>query len=424
MSKGKTLDVYYKNKHVGTLAEMADRRIAFQYDREWIQTGFSISPLSLPLSNDVFVPDERSRDRFGGLFGVFADSLPDSWGELLLDRYLNSIGISRESVSTLDRLAYIGTSGMGALEYVPAKNTDFDVIGSRLNFDEIARECNELLSLRPSNQIDILYRLGGSSGGTRPKVFLSEQGKEWIVKFPAKKDPNISGKREYDYSLCAKKSGIIMTETKLVDSTICEGYFKTERFDRQNGVKIFTSTFAGILEADFRSPSCDYETFMKLTMALTKDNYADKEQMFKIMCFNVFTHNNDDHTKNFSFQYTEDYGWRLAPAYDLTYSDTYWGEHTTSVNGKGKAILDDDLIYIGTTSGIKESICKEYIREIKANTQDLAKYINGKYPNRKDLSVKERVLELHNEKPGLIVNSLPQDARSVKPQKVIASRKK
>ena len=105
MKKGKTLDVYYKNRHVGTLAEMADKRIAFQYDREWIRAGFSISPLSLPLSNEVFIPDERSRDRFSGLFGVFADSLPDSWGELLLDRYLNSIGVSRESVSTLDRLA-------------------------------------------------------------------------------------------------------------------------------------------------------------------------------------------------------------------------------------------------------------------------------------------------------------------------------
>ncbi len=271
MSKSKTLDVYYKNKHVGTLAEMADRRIAFQYDRAWVQTGFPISPFSLPLSNEVFVPDENARERFGGLFGVFADSLPDSWGELLMDRYLSSVGISRENISTLDRLAYIGTSGMGALEYVPSKNTEFDVIGANLNFDEIAKACGELLSSKSSDQIDILYQLGGSSGGTRPKVFLTEQGREWIVKFPAKNDPDISGKREYDYSLCAKKCGIVMTETQLVTSKICEGYFKTERFDRQNGQKIFTTTFAGVLEADFRAPSCDYETFMKLTRAITKD---------------------------------------------------------------------------------------------------------------------------------------------------------
>ncbi len=375
MNKSKTLDVYYKSKHLGTLAEMTDKRIAFQYDREWVQTGFSINPFSLPLSNEVFVPSETSRERFGGLFGVFADSLPDSWGELLLDRYLSSLGISRENISSLDRLAYIGTSGMGALEYVPAKNTDFDIIGSKLNFDEIAKECSRLLSSKSSDQIDVLFKIGGSSGGTRPKVFLSEQGREWIVKFPAKSDPDISGKREYDYSLCAKKCGISMTETQLVKSKICDGYFKTERFDRQNGKKIFTATFAGILEADFRAPSCDYETLMKLTRAITKDNYADKEQLFKIMCFNVMAHNNDDHTKNFSFQYTEDRGWRLAPAYDLTYSDTYWGEHTTSVKGKGKNILDDDLIYIGVTSGIKESICKELIHTIRENIRDLSKYI-------------------------------------------------
>lgn len=398
MNKNRKLDVYYKNSHVGTLAETADKRIAFQYDREWIRTGFSISPLSLPLSNEVFVPGENSRERFGGLFGVFADSLPDSWGELLLDRYLSSIGINRENISTLDRLAYVGTSGMGALEYVPAKNTDFDIIGSKLNFDEIAKGCNELLSSKPYEKIDMLYKLGGSSGGTRPKIFLSEQGKEWIVKFPAKNDPDISGKREYDYSLCAKKCGITMTETQLVNSAVCEGYFKTERFDRQNGEKIFTATFAGILEADFRAPSCDYETFMKLTRALTKDNQTDREQVFKIMCFNVMTHNNDDHTKNFSFQYTENQGWRLAPAYDLTYSDTYWGEHTTSVNGKGKDILDDDLIYVGVASGIKEAVCREQINRIRDNTQELSKYIDETYPNRKKLSVKERILDLPNSK--------------------------
>ena len=396
MNKNKTLDVYYKGRHVGTLAEMIDRRIAFQYDREWIQTGFSINPLSLPLSNEVFVPDDKSRDRFGGLFGVFADSLPDSWGELLLDRYLSSIGVGRENISTLDRLAYVGVSGMGALEYVPAKTGSFDVIGIKLNFDEIAQGCSEILSSKPSDRIDMLYKLGGSSGGTRPKIFLSEQGKDWIIKFPAAKDPDISGKREYDYSICAKKCGITMTEIQLVNSAVCEGYFKTERFDRQNGEKIFTATFAGILEADFRSPSCDYETLMRLTRALTKDNYDDKEQLFKTMCFNVLTHNNDDHTKNFSFRYTEERGWRLAPAYDLTYSDTYWGEHTTSVNGKGKDILDEDLIHVGIASGLKESVCREHIQRIKETTQELSKYLKGSFPKRKKLSVKERINDLRN----------------------------
>ena len=138
MNGNKTLDVYYKNRHVGTLAEMRDKRVAFQYDNEWIKTGFSINPLNLPLKSDVFIPNEKSIERFGGLFGIFADSLPDSWGRLLFDRYLTTIGINREDISTLDRLAYVGLSGMGALEYVPSRNTDFEVSKAELSFDEIA----------------------------------------------------------------------------------------------------------------------------------------------------------------------------------------------------------------------------------------------------------------------------------------------
>ena len=369
MTDGRILEVYYHNERVGMLAETPDRLIAFQYDEEWLKNGFPISPFSLPLKRNVFVPHEKSRDRFGGLFGVFADSLPDSWGELLLDRYLDSLGSNKNDISTLDRLAYIGRSGMGALEYYPSKEDDFRLDIAGLDYDKIARECENLLSSKKSDQLDILYKMGGSSGGTRPKILLSERSMEWIVKFPAKDDPDISGKREYDYSLCAKACGILMTETGLIGSSVCDGYFKTERFDRDKDKKIFSITFAALLEADFRSPSCDYETYMKLVRILTKDNSFDKEQLYKIMCFNVMTHNRDDHTKNFSFIYTESKGWRLAPAYDLTYSDTYWGEHTTSVRGKGKNILKDDLMKIGTDAGLSKTLCEKYYAEIENNTK-------------------------------------------------------
>ena len=374
MTGKKVLEVRCHGKLVGTLAEIPDKRIAFQYSSSWIKEGFSISPLSLPLRDDVFIPREQSREYFGGLFGVFADSLPDSWGQLLLDRYLASLGISRDDVSTLDRLAYIGRSGMGALEYYPAEESDFNVGADNLDFDLIAKECENLLSSKTSDQLDFLYKVGGSSGGTRPKIFLSEEGNEWIVKFPAKTDPAISGRREYDYSVCAKACGINMTETGLITSSICEGYFKTQRFDRKNKEKIFCVTFAALLEADFRAPSCDYSTFMKLVRVLTRDNEKDKKQMFRIMCFNVMAHNRDDHTKNFSFIYTNRDGWRLAPAYDLTYSETYWGEHTTSVNGKGKAITDDDLIKVGTEAELSERFCKEALNEINEKTKSLEKY--------------------------------------------------
>ncbi len=391
MPASKTLDVYYHGKHVGTLAETPDKRVAFQYDSAWQKSGFSISPFSLPLRNDVFVPNERSLDRFGGLFGVFADSLPDSWGQLLLDRHLESIGIKRGEITTLERLAYVGTSGMGALEYMPSKEADFDYKIAGLDYDVIARECAIILSSKTSNQLDILYRMGGSSGGTRPKILLSENDKEWIIKFPSKGDPEISGRREYDYSVCAKDCGIAMTETQLISSDICDGYFKTERFDRKDGEKIFTITFAALLEADFRAPSCDYETFFKLTRALTKDAAYDKEQLYRIMNFNVAGHNRDDHTKNFSFIHTDLNGWKLAPAYDNTYSDTYWGEHTTSVNGKGRDISKNDIIKIGTEAGISPKLCADCYEEILEKTKVLEQYLMPIKDGKEHVSFQERI---------------------------------
>ncbi len=167
-----------------------------------------------------------------------------------------------------------------------------------------------------------------------------------------------------------------MTETELISSSVCEDYFKTERFDRNNGEKIFTITFAALLEADFRAPSCDYETFFKLTRTLTKDAAYDKEQLYKIMCFNVLTHNRDDHTKNFSFIHSNLNGWKLAPAYDITYSDTYWGEHATSVNGKRKNITDQDLINLGVAAGLSDGYCRQCFNEIHEKTQALEQYLN------------------------------------------------
>jgi serine/threonine-protein kinase HipA len=374
MTKDRILEVHYHGHLVGKLAEMPDKRIAFQYDSDWIRHGFSISPFSLPLREDVFIPGEKSRERFGGLFGVFADSLPDSWGRLLLDRYLESVGRKSSDISALERLAYVGRSGMGALEYYPSKEKEFDDDISGLDYDKISSECAKVLESKSADDIDRLYLMGGSSGGTRPKILISDQGKEWIVKFPAKEDPPFSGKREYDYSVCAKNCGIIMAETGLVPSSICEGYFRTVRFDRKNHEKIFMITIAGIMEADFRAPSFDYEAYLKLVRVLTKDNAADLEQLFRIMCFNVLSHNRDDHSKNFSFIYTDDFGYRLAPAYDLTYSDTYWGEQTTSVNGKGKDIKPEDILDVGIRAGLSKDFCSGCYKGIIDEMKSIKRY--------------------------------------------------
>lgn len=374
MITDKSLEVYYQDGHVGTLAIMPDKRVAFEYTDDWIRNGFSISPFSLPLRKEVFIPKESSREYFKGLFGVFADSLPDAWGELLLMRHLSSLGIDAGSITALDRLAYVGSSGMGALEYRPSKNSDFNINILGLDYDFVAGECSKVLSSIPSDEMDELYFLGGSSGGTRPKILLRDNEKEFIVKFPAGEDPSICGKREYDYSICAKKCGIIMTRSELIPSKRCEGYFKTERFDRFDGKKILAVTVAGLLELDYRAPSCDYESLLKLTNILTKGNTHDLEQMYLIMCFNVLTHNLDDHVKNFSFLYTANAGWRLAPAYDLTYSNTYFGEHTTSVSGKGRDISDEDMITVGTKAGLSKAKCVKLLDKVRNEVKALDIY--------------------------------------------------
>ncbi|MBO4669675.1 MAG: type II toxin-antitoxin system HipA family toxin [Lachnospiraceae bacterium] len=364
---GRTLDVFYKGQSVGTLAETSDRLVAFAYSDSWLRDGFSISPISLPLREGVFVPGAASRDGLHGLFGVFADSLPDSWGELLLLRSLKKQGIHLDSLTTLTRLAYVGNAGMGALEYYPSKASDYSA--RELDYDEIAKECEQILESKTTEQLDLLFRLGGSSGGTRPKILLSECGRDWIVKFPARSDERSSGRREYDYSLCAKNAGILMTETQLIPSRYCDGYFKTERFDRQEGQKVFTVTFAGILEQNMHALS-EYDTLFRVVNVLTREDRTAVEQLFRVMCFNAFAHNYDDHLKNFSMLY-DDSRWKLAPAYDLTYSETYFMGHTSAVNGKRNGITAEDLSAVGERWGIKKKRCTELISEVKENAPDL-----------------------------------------------------
>lgn len=365
MKQDNALQVYYDEKLVGTLAMTANRKAAFQYTDEWLEHGFSISPFSLPLKKQVFVP---TKDYFGGLYGVFADSLPDNWGRLLLNRLLREHKQDPDKLTVLDRLAIVGKSGMGALTYYPERK--FPEQQDNPDLDELARECQKILNTEYTDKLDELYRLGGTSGGARPKIMTSIGNEEWIIKFPAHVDGKDAGKMEYDYSCCARKCEITMSETKLFPSGICKGYFGTRRFDRvldQNGIKrVHMLTAAALLELDFEQPSLDYHSLMKLTKILTKDHYADVESMFRRMCFNVFAHNRDDHSKNFTYLYDEEKDqWRLSPAYDLTYSNTYYGEHTTTVDGNGKDPGRKELLAVGITAGMKKNRCMEIIDEIE-----------------------------------------------------------
>ena len=366
MKRNKMLAVFIGDRKVGTLATTSDYLVAFEYDADWIQNGFSISPLSLPLRKGVFVP--KNYNPFEGVFGVFADSLPDGWGRLLVDRMLRKEGIDPAGVNALNRLAIVGSSGMGALTYHPETPLGNDYDSTSL--DELARSCETILRTNESENLDELFKMGGSSGGARPKVNYRINGEEWIVKFASSLDGKDIGLQEYEYSLCAKECGIPMAETRLMPSKLCSGYFATKRFDRNGARRIHMISVSALLETSHRIPNLDYHILMQLTLKLTR-NYSQLEQLFRLMCFNVFAHNRDDHSKNFSFLYDEDGDkWMLAPAYDLTYSNSIGGEHATTVDGNGVNPGMQELLAVAGTVKLDCSKARLIAEEIENHVHD------------------------------------------------------
>lgn len=359
------LDVFYNQNKVGTLALVDKYLSAFEYDDTWLAEGFSINPYSLPLQKKVFVP---KIDPFEGVFGVFADSLPDGWGRLLVDRFMLKKGMNPYKIGNLSRLAIVGNSGMGALEYRPS--IDIEPHNNSMKLDEIAREAKSFLKEEYTDKLDELFHMGGSSGGARPKVLMNIDGEDWIIKFPSSYDKSSIGEQEYRYSLCAKACGIEMTETRLFPSDECKGYFGTKRFDRvslDNGnvSKQHMVSVSGLLETSHRIPNLDYNILMKLTLDLTKD-FSQVEAMYRLMCFNVFAHNRDDHSKNFTYIYDDlEQQWRLSPAYDLTYSSSLNGEHATTVNGNGSNPGISDIYAVGDKIGIKRNVMKDIAEHVQ-----------------------------------------------------------
>lgn len=362
MNKINKLEVFYNNKKVGTLATLPNSNFltVFEYDSDWIAHGFSISPRTLPLIKKTFI---SKYDPFEGVFGVFADSLPDGWGRLLVDRMLLSKKIDPRTVNSLNRLAIVGDTGMGALTYKPVHSLVPNYTTE--DFDTLALECKKILNTQYSENLDNLFYLGGSSGGARPKILTQYNNEEWIIKFPSSLDSNNIGEEEYLYSLCAKECGIEVPEVKLFPSKICKGYFGIKRFDRTGDKRVHMLSVSALLETSHRVPNLDYNILMKLTLALT-NSFDEVLKMFRLMCFNIFAHNRDDHSKNFTFIYLEnEKRWKLSPAYDLTYSFSIGGEHATTVNGNGKNPSLNDILEVAKNIGIKNEEALTIANNIK-----------------------------------------------------------
>lgn len=366
MNSTSIVEIFISDRRVGRMALTPEGLCGFEYDANWIQYGFSISPFYLPLKSGLML---AKRDPFAGNFGVFDDSLPDGWGNLLLDRYLQEKGIDPHKQNILERLSLIGSKGRGALEYRPDKSTATD--DGFLNFNSLAKEAEKILESKENmGSVDLLYKYGGSSGGARPKVFAKIDDREWLVKFKATSDPVNVGEIEYNYSLLAKECEIQMAETRLFN----DRYFGVERFDRTPKGRIHTVSAAGLLHANYRIPSLDYALLLKLTLNLTKDTKQVTE-MFRLMVFNIIISNRDDHAKNFSFQWI-DGAWKLSPAYDLLPSSGFNGYHTTTINGKGEPTLADAHV-LATEIGISKQSATQIIEELteRCAAKKMTKYI-------------------------------------------------
>ena len=333
MTKINLLSVKLNGEKLGNLAIGKDGLCRFEYEAGWLKNGFSISPYYLPLKSGLFT---AKAEPFDGLFGVFADSMPDGWGNLLLDRFLQSKGISLSSLTVLDRLAYVGSNGMGALSYEPDNSLEFSTHQHEL--EEISKQVAAILSEKADiPTITSILEQTGSSGGARPKVLIHRDDASWMVKFPSSNDPINIGEQEYFYSQLAKKCGIEMPETRLFEGR----FFGTKLFDRDGTNRFHVHSAAGLLHASHRYPSLDYAQLAKCTYALTR-SWSEVGRLLAQMVFNVLIENKDDHSKNFSFIYKAD-KWQLSPAYDLVLSSGLGGEHSTSISGVGNPKRKDML---------------------------------------------------------------------------------
>ena len=352
-----------RERDLGELIQ-AENKIYFKYFKEFIDTGIEISPFKMALSEKIL---SAKLHPFDGLFGVFNDSLPDGWGRLLLDRKLSSEGISLHQIGPLDRLAYVGSKGVGALIYRPMAETVL-LKESVLELDVLANDMNQVLKGTSTVVLDKLFQLGGSSGGARPKLFagynsytdqlipgttdLPEGYEHWIIKFPSSSDPFDIANIEYAYYKMALDAGIEMNESRLFKGLSGREYFGTKRFDRVNNQQLHMHSASGLLHDNFRLSNLDYGHLMDCAFQL--ENHIEAyTKILRLAAFNVYGHNRDDHSKNFSFLMDSGGLWKLAPAYDLTFSSSSYGMHSTMVAGESKMPGRKHLLELAQNFSVK-----------------------------------------------------------------------
>jgi serine/threonine-protein kinase HipA len=343
-----------------------------------------------PVSALLYPPEPglhpaRGRD-FAGLHGFLADSLPEGWGYLVMRRRLSKLGVAIETLSALDRLALVGDHGRGALTYRPATAPPPEV--ESLDLDALAAESTAILAGHEGDLADTLATLAGGSGGARPKVHVgfdaegqisvsdgeTAAGHEaWIVKFGATNDPPDIGPIEAAYAAMALAAGLDMAPYRLLPSNTGPGYFATRRFDRPApGKRLHMVSLSGAVEVPWRTPA-SYDLFLRATQAITR-HADDLHAAFRRMVFNVLASNRDDHTRQHSYLMDQAGQWRLAPAYDLTYSAGPGGEHYLDVEGEGRNPTLEHALALGRRHSLPDRLIHTTIDEVRAAVADWSRF--------------------------------------------------
>lgn len=400
-------------KDIGAVSWLADRGVGvFQFMPEFVDSGIQLAPVMMPLSPDPYEFPGLPRDAFKGLPGMLADSLPDKFGNALIDTWLAAQGRPASSFNPVERLCYIGTRGMGALEFHP---TILKVARTsrHLEIDALTKLANDVLNNRERltgvlkgdddrETLEEILRVGTSAGGARAKAILAwnrdtgefrsgqvkagEGFTYWLMKFDGISnnrdkelaDPQGFGLIEYGFYLLALAAGIDMSECRIHHEG-GRAHFMTQRFDRSaSGQKLHMQSLAALRHYDFNAAGAySYEQAVE-TIRLLGLPAHDIEQQFRRAVFNVLIRNQDDHVKNIAFLMNRKGEWRLSPAYDVSYAynpDGSWThQHQMSLNGKRDGFALSDLIEFGIFCGFKPKKAEAIVRDIHAHVDDWMSY--------------------------------------------------
>ncbi len=373
----------------------------FEYDPEFQRSGIQVSPIHLPLGPQRFSFPALPRESFKGLPGLLADSLPDKFGNLLIDQWLARQGRSALSFDPVERLCYLGTRAMGALEFRPALLSEGP--SEQLHLDALVELANAALSSREDLHANLqqspealatILRVGTSAGGARAKAVIAwnpttgeirsgqvkpEPGFEsWLLKFDgvsANRDKELNdplgyGRIEYAYHLMARAAGITMSDCRLLEEN-GRAHFMTRRFDRTAaGDKLHLQSLCAMAHFDFnRAGAYSYEQAFEVSRRLGLPQ-SDLTELYRRAVFNILSRNQDDHTKNLAFYMDRRGGWHLAPAYDLTYaynpSGAWTHRHQMTLAGKREDFTTHDLLEAAKAANLKMPKAKAVIREVHA----------------------------------------------------------